>query len=147
MQNQNHLETQNVSDEPNGQVMTQLDMETMIDRYLKDIQALREKIKEQTSMFKDTFSNDKEYEEQTKKIKDLTKVRNGIKDRIMQQVSVKTMSDKIKSLKEEMNDLNNALAGYVQQYQKMANTNQITLPGGEVMQIVLVPKLQKLTDK
>lgn len=125
--------------------MSQLEMESMIDRYIGDIDTLKGKIKDQTAMYNDSFKIDKEYEEHSQKVKEATRLRNGVKQRIMKQPAVMQLGDEMKRLKDELKDLNNALAGYVQQYQRLTNSNQITLPSGEIMQIVLVPKLKRIT--
>ncbi len=148
LENQTDSPQEAVQQAGNDRVMNQLDIESMIQRYLGDIETLRGKIKEHNSMYNDLFGNDKEYEEHMKKVKDATKLRSGVKQRIMQQPAVKELGDKLKTLRDEMKDLEDALSGYVQQYQKLTNTNQITLPNGDMMQIILVPKLQKIrTDR
>ncbi len=126
---------------------SQLEMESLINRYLADIDVIKGKIKEQNDMLNDSFNNDKEYAEQQLKVKEETRKKNAIKQRIMKEPAVSLIAEKIKGMRTEMKDAQDALSDYVREYQRNSNLSQIVLPNGDVMQIVHVTRLRKVTKE
>ncbi|QQG43999.1 MAG: hypothetical protein HYW86_04005 [Candidatus Roizmanbacteria bacterium] len=131
----------------NNQVAGRLNLESLINRYIADIKKSQDSLKMQKDMLEDSFNNDTEYKAQADKVKDATKIKTGIKQRIMKDPSVALLDDKVKSIKEEIKDMQQALSGYVQQYYQTSGTNQIIGDDGEVREIVVVTKLVKRSSK
>ena len=123
--------------------MTVLDLTTLINDYDKTMIELKAQLKEQKKMVKDAFEGDQEYHELSEKSKELTRQKNAIKQRIMKTPAVETVMVKVKDLQAELNDMEDKLSGYLQEYQRVAGTNVIEAPDGELRQIVPVYRLVK----
>jgi predicted nuclease with TOPRIM domain len=126
-----------------GSAESVLKLEGMINRFLADIDKLKEQSKAQKQMFDDAFKNDAEYAKQNDKVKEETKKRTGIKQRILKQPAVAQLQSKLNELKEEVKDAQSGLASYVQRYYQVSGSNQIMGTDGEMREIILVPKLVK----
>ena len=126
---------------------SQIDLESMIHKYLKDMEQTREKLKMQKSMLEDAFQNDAGYAEAASKVKEATKARNAVKQKIQNQAAVKKVVGEVNSLKEEMKDLQEGLSLYLRQYQEKTGTTYFTGEDGEVMEIVIMRKLVKKSSK
>lgn len=135
------------SDEGENAAVSQINLESLINRYLKDIDGVREKLKMQKTMLEDAFNNDAGYAEANQKVKDVTKVRTGIKQKIQKQPAIVNVTNEINALKEEMKDLQEGLSQYLQQYQLKSGNNQFTGEGGEVLEIVISRKLVRKNSK
>ncbi|MDO8497704.1 MAG: hypothetical protein Q7S61_04125 [bacterium] len=120
-----------------------LEIENIINGYIADLEKLKGDMKVQRDMFNDAFNNDAEYAEQQKKVKEATRIKSGIKQRILKQPAVALVADKLKSMKEEMADVEDAMSSYLEKYRAIANTNQIMGTDGEMREIVYVAKLVK----
>jgi seryl-tRNA synthetase len=123
--------------------MTVLDLTTLINDYDKTMIELKAQLKEQKKMVKDAFEGDQEYHELSEKSKELTRQKNAIKQRIMKTPAVETVMVKVKDLQAELKDMEDKLSGYLQEYQRVAGTNVIEAPDGELRQIVPVYRLVK----
>lgn len=118
-------------------------LSSLINRYLVDIEKIKQQLKTQRDMFNGAIENDKAYDEQSKQVKELVKKRNAVKQDIVQQPAIKAIVLKQKELKEEMKDLTDALSRYLERYQQVAKTNIIESEDGEIREIVPVYKLVK----
>lgn len=127
--------------------VSQINLESLINRYLKDIDGVREKLKMQKTMLEDAFNNDAGYAEANQKVKDVTKVRTGIKQKIQKQPAIVNVTNEINALKEEMKDMQEGLSQYLQQYQLQSGNNQFTGEGGEVLEIVTSRRLVRKNSK
>lgn len=116
--------------------MNMIELSTIINRYAADIEKVKNNLKDKNAMFKDGFENDAEYHEQSLKIKELNKVRNGAKQRIMKQPSMEALTAQINDMKGELKDMQDMLSGYLEQYQKVSGTNIIETEEGEIREIV-----------
>ncbi len=123
--------------------LSMIELETIIKRYLKDIAGLKEDVRAQKEMFDDAFDNDVKYKETADKVKEVTKVKNAVKQAMMKDPAIVTTSEKIKELKDEMKNLQDALSNYVQEYQRVSGASQIEGEDGEVLEIVHTVKLVK----
>jgi seryl-tRNA synthetase len=120
-----------------------IDLTTLINRYVAEIKQLKENIKGNKQMFDDAFENDKNYHEQEEKIKELTRAKNAVKQTIVKQPAVEASLAKIKTLKEELKDSQEALSRYLEEYQRVANTNIIEDENGDIREIIRIFKLVK----
>lgn len=136
------------SNEPiNTQVDNRFNLESMINRYVGDIDKLREQLKTQKDMLEDAFNNNPEYAQASEKVKEVTRVRTGMKQKILKDPPVAFVSEKVKEIKNEIKDAQEALSGYLQKYFQTVGTNQITGDDGEVREIIVVTKLVKKSSK
>ena len=69
------------------------------------------------------------------------------KQNVLKSPSNASLNQKIKDMRQELKELKNALSNYLQQYQKIADTDQIESEDGEVRQIVYNAHLIKLSSK
>ncbi len=142
-------EESDISEPADGEnaAVSQINLESLINRYLKDIDGVREKVKMQKTMLDDAFNNDAGYAEANKKVKDVTKVRTGIKQKIQKQPAIVNITNEINGLKEELKDLQEGLSQYLQQYVLQSGNNQFTGEGGEVLEIVVSRRLVRKNSK
>lgn len=123
--------------------MSIIDLSAIINRYVADIDKVKNDLKEKSSMFKDAFESDAEYHEQSMKVKDLNKVKNAAKQRILKQPAMEALVAQINDLKLDVKDMQDMLSGYLEQYQKTSGTNIIETEDGNIREIVPVFKLVK----
>jgi len=123
--------------------MSMVELATLINRYVADIEKLKESMKMQSSMFKDSFENDAEYHTKSEQVKQITRERNAIKQRILKQPAVEALTGKINELKGEIKDAQEGLSGYLEEYQRVSGTNIVEGENGEIREIVPMYKLVK----
>lgn len=146
-QNDVPAEALEVAKTDNPQLDNRLNLESLINRYVGDIEKLREQLKTQKDMLEDAFNNNPEYAEASQKVKDATKLRTGIKQKILKDDAVAFTADKVNGIRDEIKDAQDALSGYLQKYFQTVGTNQITGDDGEIREIVVVTKLVKKSSK
>lgn len=120
-----------------------IELTTIINRYISDMDKVKNTLKEKNSMFKDTFENDAEYHELNLKVKEINKVKNGAKQRILKAPAMEALSAQINEQKSELKDMQDMMSGYLEQYQKVSGTNIIETEDGDIREIVPVYKLVK----
>lgn len=123
--------------------MSMLDLSSLINDYVKTLDDLKSQVKTQRQMVKDALEGDKDYHDQSEKIKTLNKERFAIKQKIMKQPAVDTAVTKMQGLQIELKDMEDKLSAYLQEYQRVAGTNLIEGSDGEMRQIVPVYRLVK----
>ena len=123
--------------------MSIIDLTAIINRYAADIDKVKGSLKEKNSMFKDSFEGDAKYHEQDMKVKDLNKLKNAEKQRILKTPAVEALTAQMNDLKIEIKDMQDLLSGYLEQYQKVSGTNVIETEDGQIREIVPVFKLVK----
>lgn len=126
-----------------GTAQTLISLESLIKRYIGDIDKLRDQLKTQKDMHNDTFNNDPEYATATQKVKEVARVKAAAKQKIQKQPSVVALNERINELKEEIKDMHETLSSYLEQYKSMSATNQIVDDNGAAHEIVTVTKLVK----
>ncbi|NTU73197.1 hypothetical protein HGB07_03440 [Candidatus Roizmanbacteria bacterium] len=126
-----------------GEPLTVSSLESLINRYIASIEKLRTELKENNNMFNSTFDNDAVYRELAEKAKEATKNKTALKQQMMKQPATAMLADKLKNMKEELKDLQLSLSDYLQEYQRLANTNLIEGTDGEMREIIKVFKLIK----
>lgn len=118
-----------------------LEVESIINRYLGDVEKMKETMKSQKEMYNAAFENDAQYAEKNEDMKKVKKEVAAIKQRIVKLPEVVVINNRINELKEEMKDMQEALTGYLQRYQEISGTNQFMTEDGEIIEIVNVVKL------
>ena len=94
-------------------------------------------------MFKQSFEQDKEYNDADVEHKTLTRKRTEAKQRIVKTDAVSAVQSTIKQLQEELKDAQQAVSDYLNQYVMQTQATEFTGPDGEPMQIVRSAKLVK----
>ncbi|MBI1862715.1 hypothetical protein HYS00_01200 [Candidatus Microgenomates bacterium] len=133
-------------DEPASPAETLIHLEQMINGYLTDIARTREKLKSQKEMFKQTFEQDKDYNEVSEEQKAVKRKHNEVKQKIAKTDSVTAVKMTIDEIQSEMKDLQQSLSDYLHRYIQLTQATSFTGPGGEVLTIVRTAKLVKKKD-
>jgi len=120
-----------------------IELTTIINRYIGDMDKVKNTLKEKNSIFKDTFENDAEYHELNLKVKEINKVKNGAKQRILKTPAMEALTAQINEQKSELKDMQDMMSGYLEQYQKVSGTNIIETENGDIREIVPVYRLVK----
>lgn len=123
--------------------MPLLRVEEIIKSSLAKINSLTEEISKHKEMVDDVFASDQTYQEHDKVAKETGKIRSKTKQEIMKRPSVSNLANKVKALKSEKKELQEGLADYLQEYQKLSGSNQFQGDDGEVREIITVHKLVK----
>jgi uncharacterized protein (UPF0335 family) len=123
------------------------DLENLIKNYLSRIENLKQELKKQNDLFKDSFESDAVYKEHEEKTKEAAKLRAETKQQILKQPTLASLSEKIDELKNEIKELQETLSDYLLQYQKMTGFSQIETDQGETLIIVNSAKLVKGSSK
>lgn len=133
-------------DEAESTVDTLLHLEQMIIGYLSDITRLREKMKSQKEMFKQSFEQDKDYSEVNEEQKAIKRKHNEVKQKIAKQDGVTAVKMTIEEIQTELKDAQQSLSDYLHRYVGLTQATSFTGPGGEVLTIVRSAKLVKKKD-
>jgi uncharacterized protein YlxW (UPF0749 family) len=143
--NQQTPEPENTPEAESGdsKAVILLNMESMIKSHISALERLEEQMTKHRQMLDDVFNNDRTYQEHSQKAKEATKLKSGTKMQIMKQPQVADLANKVKSMKAEMAELQDALSDYLQQFQQMSGLNEIEGEDGEIRQIVYVARLVK----
>lgn len=122
-------------------------IENLIKTHISHIDTVKTELYKQVEMMNDILSNDSEYKKAADEGKEINKKKTEAKQNILKSPSNASLNQKIKDMRQELKELKGALSGYLQQYQKIADTDQIESEDGEVRQIVYSAHLVKLTSK
>ncbi len=128
------------TDTPN-QGMIVIELENMIKSHLASIDKIEQEYSKHRDMLEDIFNNDSTYKEQAQKAKEVARIKNNTKQEIMKQASVATLAQKVKDMKREMNELQNALSDYLREFQRISGMNEIEGDDGEMREIIYIAKL------
>ncbi len=120
-----------------------ISLESMINRYVGDIEKMKEQLKTQKDMFNDAVQNDAEYAKEEAKAKEINRVKNAAKQKITKQPAVASIVERMNTMKDEIKEMQEALSNYLQQFQKIAGTNQLVAENGEIREIVTTHRLIK----
>lgn len=131
-----------VSEESNN-VLSVMQLETLIQGYLSDIEKIKEQLSTQKEMYESSFEQDAQYSQQEEEEKKVKKAKKQIMDALVKSPSVSMVADRMNELKSELKDANEELVGALKEYQRVAHTSQFTTSTGEVYEIVSSIKLKK----
>lgn len=122
-----------------------LELEGLVKQYMATIERLKAELKEKSEMLNDAFEGDAVYQEHLAKAKEANRVKNATKQQLLKQPAMQELNEKVKDLKFDIKDNQTILSDYLTQYQKASGATQIETEDGEVMEIVSVVKLVKVT--
>lgn len=121
---------------PTEGIMGRLELERMIKRYLEEVDKLKDQMKTQREALNQTVENDAAFSQEDAKVKEAKKTVSALRQKIMKQPAVLDAVERIKSLKEDLSDVQETISALAQQYEEVAKTNQIVKEDGEVLEIV-----------
>lgn len=116
-------------------------LDEMIKNHISAIAKAKEELVAQRQMLKDTFESDPVYLEHAEEAKKAAKVKAKTKSEILKKPDVAQLADKVKTLGQELRELNSALSDYLGEFQRISGINEIEDETGELRQIVFVAKL------
>jgi len=122
-------------------------IENLIKTHISHIETVKIEMQKQAEMFNDVLNNDPNYKAAAEEGKAVNKKKAEAKQNVLKSPSNASLNQKIKDMRLEIKELKNALSNYLQQYQKIADTDQIESEDGEVRQIVYNAHLVKLSGK
>jgi len=131
----------------NAEVTSLFTIENLIKTHISHIETVKTELGKQVEMMNDVLNNDSAYKEAADEGKEVNKKKAEAKQNILKSPSNASLNQKIKDMRQELKELKGALSGYLQQYQKIADTDQIESEDGEVRQIVYSAHLIKLSSK
>lgn len=122
-------------------------IENLIKTHIAHIDTVKIELQKQAEMFNDILNNDSDYKKAADEGKEINKKKAEAKQNILKSPSNASLNQKIKDMRQEIKELKGALSNYLQQYQKIADTDQIETGDGEVRQIQYSAHLIKLSGK
>lgn len=134
-------------DSPDNQAVLLIRIEEMIKTHISQIDQLQEEITKHRDMVSDIFTNEQVYQEHDKTAKEATRIKNNTKKEVQKRPDVANLTDKLKELKSEQNELKKGLSDYLREFQKLSGLNEIEGEDGEVREIVYTARLVKKSSK
>jgi hypothetical protein len=122
-----------------GEVL--INMESLIKTHMSAIDKLEQEVRKNKEMLDDIFNNDPTFKEHADKAKEAAKVKQNTKAQVLKQPQAKQLDEKVKSLKSQLKENQDALSDYLQEYARMAGVNEIEGDDGEVREIVYQARL------
>lgn len=107
------------------------------------IRSIEEQIKEAGKMLKEALLGNETYRNQEEEVKDTAKTRNELKKQLMESPELKSLADRIKSLRNELKERKETQSQTALEYSRQSGEERITAPDGTVYEIVKVAKLVK----
>jgi len=127
--------------ENQGQLM--VDMENLIRNHITGIDTLQTEAKKYKEMLDDILAANEPYQELLKKANEASKDKNKQRAEVMKQPHAKELSDKIKELRGEAKEKQEALSDYLQEYQRISGVDEIEGEDGELRKIIYSARLIK----
>lgn len=118
-----------------------VNLEQMIKTTTKTIDLQKSELRKHNEMVTSALENDATYQEHAKAAKDAAKVKNATKAELLKQPALATTMAKIKELRMELKEQQQALSEYLREYGRMSGSNEIEMDDGDLQQIVYVAKL------
>lgn len=121
--------------------MVIIELENMIKGHLASIDKTEEAYAKHRDMLEDIFNNDSTYKEHAKLAKEANRVKSNTKQQIMKQPQVSELAEKVKDMKRDIKELQDALSDYLREYQRLSGVNEIEGEDGEMREIIYIAKL------
>lgn len=118
-----------------------INMESMIKNHISSIDRIQEEMQKHKGMLDDIFANDLTFQEHDKIAKEATKVKQKTRSEILKRPQAKELSEKVRNMKSEIKEQQDALSDYLQEYQRLSGLNEIEGEDGQMRTIVYVAKL------
>lgn len=124
-----------------NQATVLLSLEEMIKKYISRLDQLKIEVKKQKEMYDDSFLNNPTYIENTEKAKAAAKDLQVTKKNIASQPAVIQVSLKLKSMRDEVKEIEQSLSDYLQEFQRLSGANEIEGEDGKIRDIINTAKL------
>jgi hypothetical protein len=118
-----------------------INMESLIKSHMSSIDKLEQEVRKNKEMLDDIFNNDPTFKEHADKAKEAAKVKQNTKAQVLKQPQARELDEKVKSLKSQLKENQDALSDYLQEYARMSGVNEIEGDDGEVREIVYQARL------
>lgn len=131
----------------NANVSVIQSLEELIKNQTTRLDLLKEELKKHRNMLDDVLNNDETYRAHEEKAKEATRLKTTTKQQLMKAPQVAEKSEKVKSMRQEMKDLEASLSDYLQEFHRLSGIQEIEGPDGELRQIIYVARLVKKSSK
>lgn len=121
-------------------------IESAIKEHMSQIEKLGDELKPVKEMLDDYLDNDPTYRERTELAKKASQLKSQTKQQLLKQPNAVQLVEKIKTMKEEMKGLSEALSYYLREFQRLTGANEFEGSDGELRQIVYIAKLVRKTN-
>jgi hypothetical protein len=120
-----------------------LNMESMIKSHMASLKTLTEEMNKHKGILDDIFENDPTFKEHSDKAKEAATVKANTRKEILKRPQAAELDTKVKSIKSQIKETQEALSDYLQEYARMSGVNEIEGDDGEVREIVYTARLVK----
>jgi hypothetical protein len=124
-----------------NQATVLLSLEEMIKKYITRLDQLKVEVKKQREMYDDSFLSNPTFIENTEKAKVAAKDLLVTKKNIASQPAVIQIALKMKSMRDELKEIDQSLSDYLQEYQRLTGANEIEGEDGKIRDIINTAKL------
>lgn len=124
-----------------------IDLESLIKGHISGIDSRKEELKKIKEMVAGILTNDPTYQEHEKLAKDAHKVKSATKAQLMKAPNAAELVNKIKTMMEEVKEMDGALSDYLREFQRLSGSNEIEGDDGQVREIIYVAKLVKKSKR
>lgn len=123
------------------------DLENLIKGHISGIDKRKEELKKLKEMISDILINDPIYQEHEKIAKEANKVKSATKAQLMKAPNAAEVVGKVKTMVEEVKEMDGALSDYLREFQRLSGASEIEGDDGQVREIVYVAKLVKKSSR
>ena len=138
----------NQSDTPaESQAQSLVALEKLIINYLNDIERATGQMRKQREMLDNILMNDEAYQEAHKKAKAAAKEKSTVKANLLHHPEAAVIGDKLADMKKDLAEKKKTFSNHLQEYSRLAGTNQFEDDQGQVREIVYVARVVKRSNK
>lgn len=131
----------------NNQGQSLIEIESLILRFISDMEKLRQDIKDQNDMFKSAYESDVTYAKQQEEQEKAKKVAAATKEVLVKTPAAAAAESKVKELKDELKGIQDSITMLLKQRQKLTENPQILRDNGEVYEVKTKITLAKQNSK
>ena len=134
-----------ISDEPNSNVSTLLEIEKAVKMKITALERLKEEAKPIREMLESTLQANLEYAEVLAAASEAAKKKSAKKKELLNNEAGKKIVQKLNELKSAIKENQESLSYFLQEYSRLTGAKEIEGEDGELRQIVYVAKLVRKT--
>ena len=114
---------------------------------LAQLTKLRNDMKVQREMLTSYLENDETYREASALAKKASGQKNSVKAQLLKQPEANNLNETIKSIREQMKEVQEGLSYYLREYKRVTGANEFEGEDGELQEIVYVARLVRKNFK
>lgn len=118
-----------------------LNLEGLIKNHTSTVQRLREEAGKLTDILNDILENDPVYKEHAEAAKEASRIKTATKNQILKQPQAADVVGKLKTIKSEVKESNEALSDYLREYNRLSGLTEIEGDDGRIRSIIYIAKL------